>query len=167
MLLPVFVVGIRHILDPLYKRPAPFQEPCSALPCSASPARPPASSSGGQKAAPSSWQIWHKPRLPPNARKGSNRRFYMEAAAKVSNLRFLPPFSIFYVMGSAHEKPAGVLGQERLGIEEIWLLTACLAFNKVTPCLVSPETNSPSPAQRLVRAGAQKANSYQFYSRRL
>ena len=78
------------------------------------------------------------------------------------NGHLLPaPHSIFRVLGSAREKPAGVLGQERLNIEEIWLLTACLAFNKVAPCLVSPETNSPSPAQRLVRAGAQKANSYQ------
>ena len=30
------------------------------------------------------------------------------------------------------------------------------------PCLVSPKTNSPSPAQRSVHAGAQRANSYQF-----
>jgi len=37
------------------------------------------------------------------------------------------------------------------------------ALDIVAACLVSPKTNSPSPAQRSVRAGAQKAISYQFY----
>jgi len=46
-------------------------------------------------------------------------------------------------------------GQDRL-------LTVRLPFDKVAPCLLSPETDSPSPAQRLVRVGAQKANSCQF-----
>ena len=54
-----------------------------------------------------------------------------------------------------------LLGQEWLKIDKLWLLTARVAFNTVAPCSLSPETNSPSPAQRLVRAGAQKANSYQ------
>lgn len=34
--------------------------------------------------------------------------------------------------------------------------------DKFAPCLVSPKTDSPSPAQRSVRAHAQKAISYQF-----
>ena len=34
------------------------------------------------------------------------------------------------------------------------------ALDGVAPCLVSPKTNSPSPAQRSVHAGAQKAISY-------
>jgi hypothetical protein len=38
---------------------------------------------------------------------------------------------------------------------------AGLPAGSIAPCLVSPKTNSPSPAQRSVRAGAQKANSYQ------
>ena len=43
-----------------------------------------------------------------------------------------------------------------------YLLTPGPAPEKVAPCLVSSETNSPSPAQRSAHAGAQKANSYQF-----
>jgi len=39
------------------------------------------------------------------------------------------------------------------------LLAPGTALDKVTPCLVSPKTNYPSPAQRSVRAGAQKAIS--------
>ena len=42
----------------------------------------------------------------------------------------------------------------------------CVAIRRrgriVAPCLVRLETNSPSPAQRSVQAGAQRANSYQF-----
>ena len=41
-----------------------------------------------------------------------------------------------------------LLGQEWLKIDKIWLLTARVAFNTVAPCSLSPETNSPSPAQR-------------------
>ena len=43
------------------------------------------------------------------------------------------PHCIFRVLGSAHEKPAGVLGQERLKIDKIWLLTLRLAFDMVAP----------------------------------
>jgi hypothetical protein len=42
------------------------------------------------------------------------------------------------------------------------LLPPLPALDIVAACLVSPKTNSPSPAQRSVKAGAQKANSYQF-----
>ena len=42
-----------------------------------------------------------------------------------------------------------------------------LAFARVAQCLVRPKTNSPSPAQRSVHAGARKANSYYFISSRL
>jgi len=67
------------------------------------------------------------------------------------------PFSAF--LGSTPEKPAGVLGQERRKVGENSRLTVRPPFAKVAICLGMLRTNSPSPAQRLVRAGAQKAIS--------
>lgn len=60
------------------------------------------------------------------------------------------PRSIFRVLDSAPEKPAGVLGQERLKQGKTYLLTLPLPFDRVAPCLVNLKTNSPSPAQRSI-----------------
>jgi len=42
----------------------------------------------------------------------------------------------------------GLLGQERLKSGKNCRLTLRPAFARVAPCLVSPKTNSPSPARR-------------------
>jgi hypothetical protein len=49
--------------------------------------------------------------------------------------------------------------EDALALAENQLLATGLAPEKLAPCLVSPEANSPSPAQRSVRADAHKANS--------
>ena len=63
---------------------------------------------------------------------------------------FRPPRSAlpFPRFGLRTRETGELLGQEWLKICKNWLLTARLAFDKVAPCLLSLETNSPSPAQR-------------------
>ena len=97
---------------------------------------------------PSTWQ-WAGP--------GSQRPF-----APAPQPSCPAPDSAFRVLGSAPEKPAGLLDRERPKTGKYCLLTLRPPFDRVASCFVSPKTNSPSPAQRSVRAGAQKANSYQL-----
>ena len=70
-------------------------------------------------------------------------------------------------MKSQNTNQAGPLAGPAPEAGKSCLLTPPLAFARVAQCLVRPKTNSPSPAQRSVHAGARKANSYYFISSRL
>ena len=70
-------------------------------------------------------------------------------------------------MKSQNTNQAGPLAGPAPEAAKSCLLTPPLAFARVAQCLVRPKTNSPSPAQRSVHAGARKANSYYFISSRL
>jgi hypothetical protein len=65
------------------------------------------------------------------------------------------PHSAFCVPHSALKPAPLVPAQNRPRIPTHWLLTYRPPAANIAPCLVRPKTNSPSPAQRSVQAGAQ------------